>query len=129
MAYIDSLRQYYSNTLGWGTEKAGRQKVADTQLAATEQEELAARNEATAERQNAAARMPRQNPRAGGSRYTRRGLWTPGGSGLNQANAAARTEARRKASYAQIDDDYEQRFQSAIRMPSMSAPQQLIRLW
>ena len=91
MTYLDSLRQYYGTVGGWDAEKAGRQKVADTQLAATEQEELAARNEATAERQNAAARMPRQNPRAGGSRYTRRGLWTPGGSGLNQANAAART--------------------------------------
>lgn len=65
--------------------------------------ELAARNQATAARQNAAALMPRQNPRAGGGRYTRRGMWTPGGSGLDRANAMALTEARKRTRYAQID--------------------------
>lgn len=65
--------------------------------------DLAARNQATALRQNTMARLPRQNPRAGGSRYTRRGLWTPGGSGLDRANAMALTEARKRTRYAQID--------------------------
>lgn len=78
---------------------------AEEDLAATS--DLTARNEASAMRQNAAARLPRQNPRAGGGRYTRRGMWTPNaGSGLlNQANAQAMSAARRKARYAQLDEE------------------------
>ena len=86
-------------------EKARRAKATiDAEEDATAQNELAGRNEATAARQNAAAFRPRQNPRAGGSRYTRRGMWTPGGSGLDRANAQSRVDARKKARYARLNE-------------------------
>jgi len=95
---------------------AADRRSADAQLAADEQASLANRNEATAARQNQAAMMPRQNPRAGGTRYTRRGMWTPGGSGLDAANAKALTEARRQANYAAIDKDYAARPKGGFRV-------------
>lgn len=78
----------------------------DANLNLQEVDETAARNEATAARQNQQAFQQRQNPRAGGSRYTRRGLWKAGGSGLNLANAKAKTEARRQLAYAQKAKEY-----------------------
>lgn len=101
----------------WQPERESDVKVADTQIDAEEQSNLADRNEATAARQNQNALMPRQNARAGGSRYTRRGMWTPGGSGLTAANAAAKTAARKKAAYAQIEQKYEDRWQGKLNTP------------
>jgi hypothetical protein len=66
-------------------------------------EELARRNESTAMRQNQNATLNREGTRAGGGRYRRRGLFSPGGSGLDKANSTAMVEARKKAAYANFD--------------------------
>jgi hypothetical protein len=81
----------------------------DAGIDASAQDELARRNEATAMRQNQNAMLNREGTRAGGGRYRRRGLFTPGGSGLDQANVAARTAARKKAAYTAFDADEAQK--------------------
>jgi hypothetical protein len=77
----------------------------DAGIDASAQDELARRNEATAMRQNQNAMLNREGTRAGGGRYRRRGLFSPGGSGLDQANATARVAARKKAAYTAFDAD------------------------
>lgn len=96
--------------------QAGSAAIADTRrktalaaidagIDASAQDELARRNEATAMRQNQSAMLNREGTRAGGGRYRRRGLFSPGGSGLDQANATARVAARKKAAYTAFDAD------------------------
>jgi hypothetical protein len=109
-----SFTPYYGGAasgLGQGIQSTAQQSRA-TQLASIEagidasaQDELARRNEATAMRQNQSAMLNRGGTRAGGGRYRRLGLFTPGGSGLDQANATARTAARKKAAYATFEAD------------------------
>ena len=77
----------------------------DAGIDASAQDELARRNEATAARQNQNAMLNREGTRAGGGRYRRRGLFSPGGSGLDVANSKARVEARKKAAYTAFDAD------------------------
>lgn len=96
---------YNSDLQGYNRMAADKGAI-DADLNLQESDETAARNEATAARQNQQAYQQRQSPRAGGSRYTRRGFWKAGGSGLNTANAKARTEARRQAAYAQKAKEY-----------------------
>ena len=92
------------------TARRQAQRAAiDAGIDASAQDELALRNEATAMRQNQNAMLNREGTRAGGGRYRRRGLFTPGGSGLDQANVAARTAARKKAAYAAFDADEAQK--------------------
>lgn len=91
-------------------------RTVDAEEEASALSDLAARNEATAARQNSAALSLRPATRAGGGRYTRRGLWTPGGSGLSTANANALKEARKKARYAGIDQQYHNDLNAPVRV-------------
>lgn len=102
----DQARSSYYASLQRYKQMSADKAEIDANLNLQEVDETAARNEATAARQNQQAFQQRQSPRAGGSRYTRRGLWKAGGSGLNAANAKARTEARRQAAYAQKGKEY-----------------------
>jgi hypothetical protein len=83
------------------TEK--KREAIGAQIDTGAAEELSRRNETTAMRQNQNAMLNREGTRAGGGRYRRRGLFTPGGSGLDKANSAALVEARKKAAYANFD--------------------------
>jgi hypothetical protein len=80
-----------------------KREAIGTQIDTGAAEELAKRNEATSMRQNQNAMLNREGTRAGGGRYRRRGLFSPGGSGLDKANSAALVEARKKAAYANFD--------------------------
>lgn len=119
--YRANQKNWYHQYGGWDEQMKSDQKAADAQIELDEASEIAARNQATAERQNAAARMPRQNARAGGTRYTRRGMWKPGGSGLTQANAAARTAARKKAAYAGIEKKYDDKLTDILSRPAVTS--------
>lgn len=107
-----SFTPYYDNRAALATQAA--QTAANTRrqaqfasidagIEASAQDELARRNEATAARQNQNAMLNREGTRAGGGRYRRRGLFSPGGSGLDLANSKARVEARKKAAYTAFD--------------------------
>jgi hypothetical protein len=92
-------------TTAAATRRQTQLAAIDAGIDASAQDELARRNEATAMRQNQNAMLNREGTRAGGGRYRRRGLFTPGGSGLDQANATARVAARKKAAYTAFDAD------------------------
>ena len=95
--WIGQMQKNYQQTQAKQREAIGAQ--IDTGAA----EELAKRNEATAMRQNQNAMLNREGTRAGGGRYRRRGLFSPGGSGLDKANSTALVAARKKAAYAAYD--------------------------
>ena len=99
-ASTDWVRQMQEN---YQTTQAKKREAIGANIDASAQDELAARNEATAARQNRNATLNREGTRAGGGRYRRRGLFSPGGSGLDAANSKARVEARKKAAYASAD--------------------------
>ncbi len=75
----------------------------DADIEAGAEEEKAARNEATAMRQNQAATMGRMGTRAGGGRYRRRGLFNVPTGGLAAANSQALVGARKKRAYTAYD--------------------------
>jgi hypothetical protein len=78
-------------------KRAADVKAIDTRIEAESAAELAQRNEATAMRQNQNAMLNREG------RYRRRGLFTPGGSGLDKANSQALVSARKNAAYANLE--------------------------
>jgi hypothetical protein len=84
-------------------KRAADVKAIDTRIEAESAAELAQRNEATAMRQNQNAMLNREGTRIGGGRYRRRGLFTPGGSGLDKANSQALVSARKNAAYANLE--------------------------
>jgi len=96
-----AIARGFANTARTTTEK--KREAIGAQIDTGAAEELAKRNEATAMRQNQNAMFNREGTRAGGGRYRRRGLFSPGGSGLDKANSAALVEARKKAAYANFD--------------------------
>ena len=99
-ASTDWVRQMQEN---YQTTQAKKREAIGANIDASAQDELAARNEATAARQNRNATLNREGTRAGGGRYRRRGLFSPGGSGLDKANSSALVAARKKAAYATFD--------------------------
>lgn len=88
---------------GAAATRDAERKVIDTEEDASALADTARRNEATAMRQNQSATLNREGTRAGGGCYRRRWLFVSSGSGLNTANAAAISEARKKARYAALD--------------------------
>ena len=99
-ASTDWVRQMQEN---YQTTQAKKREAIGAQIDTGAVEDLAARNEATAARQNRSATLNREGTRAGGGRYRRRGLFSPGGSGLDKANSSALVAARKKAAYATFD--------------------------
>ncbi len=98
----------YKAAAAKGAQIGTARATIDAEEDANAMENLAARNEATAARQNQSALMNREGTRAGGGRYRRRGMFMAGGSGLNAANANALTAARKRARYAQLDQQQAQ---------------------
>lgn len=82
-------------------------KTAAAEVDLQSAEDMAARNEARAMRQNQSAMGQRGSGRLGGQRYSRRQTWRPGGTGgLAAANAGALKTARLNAANARIDQQY-----------------------
>lgn len=117
--WVRQQQEYYRATQAKQRDAIGAQ--IDTGAA----EELAKRNEATAMRQNQNAMLNREGTRAGGGRYRRRGLFSPGGSGLDKANSAALVEARKKAAYTAYDASEAAKNEAAARSAMNMAQSQM----
>lgn len=100
-----------------------RREAIGSQIDAEATTDLSRRNEATAARQNQNAMLNREGTRAGGGRYRRRGLFSPGGSGLDKANASAMIEGRKKAAYANLDATEAARTENENRAAQVAADQ------
>lgn len=100
------LSNWFQNQMNMSRRESDRKAaVANVELQTAE--ELAARNEQAAMRQNRAAMGTGgggMSGRLGGQRYSRRQTWRPGGTGgLAAANANALKQARMNAATAQVD--------------------------
>ncbi len=95
-----------------GNKEAERKQI-DADLELQQTQELAAANMGR-------SRMAPRQSIAGGGRYQRRQVWTPGGgvSGLAKANSDAMAAARRKKAYADLEEKHRFRgFTSTLGAP------------